>query len=147
MAIERWGPFRDFLNIQNELDNTFRRTLGWPARPPGQVWSPALESFARGDDLIVKLEVPGIEPEKVEISIKDHTLRIRGERRQAETIDDKDYYAEEFAYGSFERTLTLPREAKVEDVKATYDQGVLEVIVPQGAAVTEARKVPIELKK
>lgn len=147
MATERWSPFREFLNIQNDLDHAFRRTLGWPTHRPGHIWAPALESFARGNDLVVRLEVPGIDPDKVEISIKDHTLRIWGERRREETVNDEDYYAEEFAYGSFERTLTLPRQARVEDVKATYDQGVLEVVVPQGAAVSGARKVPVEVRK
>lgn len=126
---------------------TTARCAGLSPRRPGRIWSPALESFARGADLVVRLEVPGIDPDKVDISIKDHTLRMRGERRQTETVSDEDYYAEEFAYGSFERTLTLPRQANAEDVKATYEQGVLEVVVPQGATVTEARKVPVEVKK
>src|SRR3972149_5305890 len=103
MTVERWSPFREFLNIQNELDRAFRRTVGWPVRRP-TLWSPSLESYARGNDLVVRLEVPGIEPEKVDISIKDNVLRIAGERRQEETVGDEDFYAEEFESGSFGRT-------------------------------------------
>lgn len=146
MTIERWSPFRDFLNLQNEVDHAVRRTVGRPLRR-ATLWSPAMESFARGDDLVVKLELPGIDPEKVEISIKDDILRVWGERHQHESVSDEDYYRAEFEYGSFERTLALPKEARADDIKATYEKGVLEIVVPKAAAVAEARKVPIHIKK
>jgi HSP20 family protein len=148
MPMERWSPFRELLNVENELDRTVRRVLGWPGRRPAMAWTPAVESYARGNDLVVKLEVPGIDPDQVEISIKDNILRIQGERRQRETVRDEDYYAEEFSYGSFERTLTLPREAKADDIKATYENGVLEILVPQAAeAAAQVRKIPVQVKK
>jgi HSP20 family protein len=148
MPMERWSPFRELLNVENELDRTVRRVFGWPGRRPAMAWTPPLESYARGDDLVVKLEVPGTDPDQVEISVKDNILRIQGERRQKETVRDEDFYAEEFSYGSFERTLTLPREAKTENIKAGYGNGVLEIVVPQAAAAAaEVRKIPVEVKK
>jgi len=146
MPLERWSPFREFLDLQKEMDRILRRTFGWPWRRPTAMWIPPMESYARGNDLVVKLDLPGVEPKDVDISIKDRALTIKGERRQAETVKEEDYYLAETEYGSFERTFSLPKEAKIEDIKATYDKGVLEIVVPQGAAVAEAKKVPIEVK-
>lgn len=102
-----------------------------------------VEEFTDGDRLVIRAELPGIDPDKdVEITVSDHTLTIRAERRREEQVEDKDGYRSEFEYGSFVRSLTLPSGAGEADVEATYSDGILEVRVPV-AAETEARKVPV----
>lgn len=102
-----------------------------------------VEEFTDGDRLVIRAELPGIDPDQdVEITVADHMLTIRAERRREEQVEDKDGYRSEFEYGSFVRSMTLPTGAGEADVEATYRDGILEVRVPV-AADTEARKVPI----
>jgi HSP20 family protein len=147
MPMEKWNPFREFLDFQTDLERAWRRAMRGEIRPPQGAWAPSLESYARGNDLVLKLDVPGIEPDKVEIAVKDHELMIRGERRREEKVEEENYFTEEFSYGAFERTLNLPEESQTDDIKAAYEHGVLEIVVPQGAVSKEARKVPIESRK
>lgn len=124
----------------------FRRLFDWP-----EAWSTAadeaplrVEQFEADGALVVRAELPGVDPDKdVEITLRDHTLRIRAERRQETTAKDKKGFRSEFRYGSFVRTLTLPAGATEKDVKATYVDGVLEVRVPVDAAQAAATAIPI----
>ena len=118
----------------------------WPemvfdAGGPGQI---RVEEVMDGGELVVRAELPGVDPDKdVEITVSDHTLRIKAERRQETKVEEKDGYRSEFRYGTFVRTLNLPAGATDDDVKATYSDGVLEVRLPVDHAAAAARKVPI----
>ncbi|HSP76857.1 MAG TPA: Hsp20/alpha crystallin family protein [Cryobacterium sp.] len=108
--------------------------------------SPALrvEEFRDGGDLVVKAEIPGIDPEKdVDVSVSDGVLHIRAERQEKTEHKDKDGYRSEFRYGSFTRDIVLPRGVQEEDVTASYRDGVLEVRVPVPEGSEEPKKVPI----
>ena len=98
-----------------------------------------VEEFRDGGNLVVKAEMPGIDPEKdVDVSVSDGVLHIQAERQEKTEHKDKDGYRTEFRYGSFTRDIALPRGAKEEDVTASYRDGVLEVRVP----VPEGSEVP-----
>jgi HSP20 family protein len=102
------------------------------------------EEFVDGDALVVRAELPGIDPDKdVELTITDGVLHIRAERRQKSEQKTKEAYRSEFHYGSFERSVALPVGTKEEDVKASYKNGILEVRVPLGEAKSATTKVPI----
>jgi HSP20 family protein len=104
-----------------------------------------LEEFREGHELVVRAEMPGLDPDKdVDIHVSDHTLRIRAERKQETKTEDKDGYRSEFRYGSFMRTLSMPSGATDQDVKATYKDGILEVRVPIDTAKAEATKIPVQ---
>jgi HSP20 family protein len=104
-----------------------------------------VEEFKDGDNLVVKAEMPGIDPEKdVDISVSDGVLHIKAEREEKSEEKSKDGYRSEFRYGSFMRDIPLPRGCKEEDVTASYRDGVLEVRVPVPEQVeTAKKKVPI----
>jgi HSP20 family protein len=117
----------------------------WRARMLEGLEPLRVEEFQEGDTLVVKAEMPGLDPEKdVEISVSDHTLRIRAERRQESKTEEKGRYRSEFQYGSFSRSVPLPVGASDEDIKATYKDGILEVRIPVDAQKAEARKVPVQ---
>lgn len=102
-----------------------------------------VEEFTEKDHVVIRAELPGIDPERdVDITVTDHTLTIRAERRKEEKVEEKDGYRSEFVYGSFMRSMPLPMGATEDDIKATYRDGILEVRVPVGTA-SESRKVPI----
>jgi HSP20 family protein len=104
-----------------------------------------VEEFTEGDELVVRAEMPGIDPdEDVTIQVSDHTLRIRGERRQESEVQEKGEYRSEFHYGSFTRSVPLPVGATEQDVKASYKDGILEVRIPVDRKAAEAKKIPIQ---
>lgn len=106
-----------------------------------------VEEFVDGKTLVVRAEMPGVDPDKdVEITISDGYLNIRAERQEKEEHQDKGSYRSEFRYGSFSRSVMLPEGVKEEDIKASYTDGVLEVRtpLPEPATGTEApKKLPI----
>jgi HSP20 family protein len=90
-----------------------------------------VEEFREGETLVVRAEVPGIDPEKdVDVSVRDGELNIRVDRQENSENANKDGYRSEFRYGSFARSVQLPRGARQEDIKASYRDGVLEIRVP-----------------
>ena len=117
-----------------------RRVFGESSFEPLRV-----EEFTEGDSLIVRAEMPGIDPDKdVQISVSDHTLHLRAERREESKTEEKGAYRSEFRYGSFARTVPLPVGATDKDVKATYKDGILEVRIPIDRGEAESKKIPIQ---
>ena len=104
-----------------------------------------VEELREGDELIVRAELPGIDPDKdVELSVADGVLHIQAHREEKSEDKDKDGYRSEFRYGSFTRNIVLPAGADEAQVKASYKDGVLEVRVPTVPQVkAEASKIPI----
>ena len=103
-----------------------------------------VEEYREGDTLVVRAEMPGLDPDKdVSIEVVDGTLRIRAERRQETRAEEKGGYRSEFRYGSFSRTLPLPPGAREDDIAATYTDGILEVRVPLQEGGGGARSVPV----
>ncbi len=104
-----------------------------------------VEEFVDDNTLVVRTELPGIDPDKdVQIEVTNGELHIKAERQEKTEHKEKDSYRSEFTYGSFTRSIRLPAGATEADVKATYTDGVLEVRVPIGQPVTPAPiKVPI----
>jgi HSP20 family protein len=103
-----------------------------------------VEEFEQEGTLIVRAEVPGMDPdEDVEISVANGMLTIRAERREERKEESKTGYRSEFRYGVFRRTLPLPAGATEQDVKATCSDGILEVRIPMAKERAEAKKVPV----
>jgi HSP20 family protein len=104
-----------------------------------------IEQELTDDTMVVRAEMPGIDPDKdVQITIDDGVLQIRAERKYEKTEEEKGRTRSEFRYGSFTRALRVPKELGVDDVKASYHDGILEVRFPcKVPSETEARKVPI----
>ena len=151
MAIVRWNPW-GLLDIQRDMDQLVSRMLG-SATPLSlatqagrREWVPAVDVFTRGDDLVVRAELPGIDPEKdMDISLQDGVLTIRGERRE-ERREERDHaYRFESSYGSFERSVMLPEGLKEEDISATYEKGILEVVVPKAGQLRAPKRIPVQV--
>lgn len=103
-----------------------------------------VEEFKDGDTLVVKADLPGIDPDKdVDISVSDGMLHIHAEREEKSEQKDKDGYRSEFRYGAFSRDIALPAGSTGDEVVATYRDGVLEVRVPLPAVTAPKAKIPI----
>lgn len=131
---EPQDPFGLFRQMTSELDRMFEG-LGWPSfrNAPlvqGAAWLPEIEVFEKDNRLVTKVDLPGMKKEDVKVEVTDGHLTISGERK-SETEEKKDrYYRSERQYGSFYRAVPLPEGIKLEDVNATFADGVLEVSIP-----------------
>jgi HSP20 family protein len=119
--------------------------LLWPEHRPERM---RVEEFAEGGTFIVRVDLPGIDPEKdVEISLVGDMLHIDAERREEEKTEERDYVRREIHYGSFHRELPVPKGTSDADIEATYKDGILEVRVPMTKAEGEpAKKIPVTKK-
>jgi HSP20 family protein len=134
MMLERWDPFRDLMSIQNELNRLFGRTYGGGESGTGASggWVPALDVFETQDRFVVAVELPGIEPAEVEVSVEDSTLTVKGQREFFyKDATDESVRRIERRYGQFTRSLTLPQTADAGKIEASFDKGVLTISVPK----------------
>jgi HSP20 family protein len=128
-----WQPFRELEEWHRNLDDLFSRFMG---RTPfeGTAFAgrghPALESFVKDDNLVVRMDLPGVDPKEVDISVTGDVLTVKGERKHKEEKKEGEYTHEEISYGSFERSLRLPGKVDADKIKASYEKGVLEVSMP-----------------
>ena len=136
MPIVRWEPFQDVANIQDRLYRMF-------GAAGERGWMPAVDILDTPQAIVLKAELAGMKPEDVHIELDDDVLTIKGERHQEETLDKEQYQSTEWHYGSFQRSITLPRSVKREAIEASYENGVVEVRVPKAAEVVPQQ---IELK-
>lgn len=149
-AVRTFDPFEEMRTMQRDMDRLFGRLLGIERRAPGGeggLWVPSLESYTTKDGkIVIKAELPGVDAKDLDLSIADRELVIKGERKAEKDEKEKDYSYREISYGSFERHFLLPEGVKLEDLKATFMNGVLEVTVPE-PAVPKARKIEIKTEE
>ena len=147
--LTRWNPWRELFTLEKEMSDLTSRVFesGWftPAKGTnGHTWTPAVDVFSRDGNLVVRAELPGIDPDKdVDITMQDGVLYIRGERRHEERTERDDYCRFESSYGSFQRAVPLPEGVKEDEIQASYQDGILEVVVPKAGELTSAKKIPI----
>jgi len=148
------NPFSLLRQMTSELDRVFGEwpSFGWPsfeavATRQALAWSPKIDVFERDNRLITRVDLPGVKKEEVSVEVTDGHLALSGQRKR-ETEEKKDnFYRSEREYGSFYRAVPLPDGVKLEDVKANFFDGVLEVSVPlPSKAEVNVRKVQIEEK-
>jgi HSP20 family protein len=122
-------PFETLLNLQRALD-TYRDSEWLEAGPSGSGPFPPLNVFRKGDDIVVLLEIPGIDRKDIEVQIKDHTLRIAGTKKVAYG-PKVSLHRRERIEGHFDRTVTLPLEIDANQVKAECRDGILALYLPR----------------
>jgi HSP20 family molecular chaperone IbpA len=116
-----------------------------PGLWPGEYWFPQIEVFQRGDDFVVRADLPGMERENVTVEVTDDALTIHGERRSEREESDRGVYRSERSYGSFHRRIGLPDGVDAETAKAQFKNGVLEVTMRTTTPATErGRRIDVE---
>ncbi len=145
MMLQRWDPIRDFERLHEEMDRLFRSlTTGRPALPHGDVTCPfAVDILEDKDHVLLKAELPGVNPKEVNISVEDNVLTISGEKK-LEHEDKKDNYVRvERYYGKFSRAFTLPPYVDPAQISAEYKDGVLTVTLPKRPE-TKPRQIQVK---
>ncbi len=154
MAIMRWTPFSAFTSLEREMQSFFDRMLGserplmFRERAPF-VWRPAVDMTREDGNMVIRAELPGIDPEKdLEIEVEDNVLHIRGERHIEREIDEEDRYLSERFVGHFERNLMLPEGVDPDKLEASYQKGVLTVRVPVPVeALPKGKKIEVKIEE
>jgi HSP20 family protein len=141
MSIVRFDPFEEMGTLRRAMDRmledffTGRRPLNGPAGQGVLAWEPAVEMYETDGEVVVKAELPNIDPKQVDITVTNDAITVKGETRQEEEKKGRNYYRRELRYGTFTRTLPLLTEVKSAEAKATYKDGVLEVKIPKSERV------------
>ena len=127
-------PFALFRQMTSQLDRLFDEaawpSFGAPALAETVSWTPGIDVFVKDDRLVTTIDLPGMKKDDVKVEVADGQLTISGERKREAEETKKDFYRSEREYGSFSRSVPLPDGVKLDDVKATFADGVLEVSVP-----------------
>lgn len=152
-ALVPWRPMRALERIERDMDEMFERLSGrfpswWePERTVWQTerWAPAIESHVEDGNLIVKADLPGIDPKEVSISVLGNQLTIEGERKQEKKEEKGDYFYRELAYGKFSRTMNLPAGVDTDKIQASCKDGVLQITMPAPKEMA-AKRIQIEAK-
>lgn len=137
-TLVKWSPFQDL----DVFERRMRRMLEDVGVAPEPL--PAADLYETAGEVIVKLDVPGFDEKELAIEVADHTLTVKGERREEKEEREKTFYLHERLERQFERRFTMPVEADLERIEATFAKGVLEVHVPK---VEESRPRTIEIQK
>lgn len=136
MSMIRWEPFDEMMSMRESMDRLFEDFFSRRPRTSGPlVWQPALEVFETDNEVVVKAELPGIDPKSVNVTVTTEGLTIKGEARAEHEDKGRNYYRRELRYGAFQRTVALPNEVKSDETKATFRHGILEVRLPKAERV------------
>ena len=143
MAIVRWNPTRDLMQMREEMDRVFnqflRRGDGEEATWGQGVWAPPVDIYETDDAFLLKADLPGFTKDDVTIEMQQNRLIIRGERKRETEAKEDQYHRLERAYGRFERAFWLPTTVDAEKIQATFKDGVLELRLPKSEAAKPKR--------
>ena len=145
MAAFRWDPFRELASLQERLDRMFRdidRTRTAQNFISSQ-WTPPVDIFEAGDLFILKLEVPEVDKESIDIKVEENELTITGGRRLEQGTEGEQYLRMERGYGTFTRSFTLTKSIEASGIKASIKDGILRVELPKKEEV-KPKQIVIE---
>ena len=143
----KWNPYTELERTVNGLfDGPFGLRPIWDDRNgESVVWQPPVNVYEDKDHLTIEAQLPGIDLNDVDLSVKEQTLQLRGERK-AESERAKDgYHLREAHYGTFSRSFSLPSTVKPDEAKASYEKGVLKIEIPKQEKA-KLRTIEIETK-
>lgn len=151
MTLMTWSPMREMEEFQSEMDRLFSRfygTNGTTGRQNRQglvgTWVMPLDVVEREDGIGLRAALPGVRPEDINIQLEDNVLTLRAERRYEQGQGDNGRHWVEQNYGVFTRQLTLPKYADTERIQASYEHGVLELVIPKRESA-KPRKIELQL--
>ncbi len=133
-----WNPLAELERIRREFDRIFEDVL--PAYGDReQVLAPPVDIYETDTDVVVKIELPGVKKEDIDLTIKENTLHLKAERKEEREEKTENVHRVERFYGVIERVVPLPVEVKAEEAKAEYKDGILEVRIPKVKVSKEAK--------
>ena len=152
-TIARWEPFRGVTALQDQINRLFNDNFERTGEQSNlSAWAPAVDIYETEQELVVKADLPDVDPKDLDIRVENHLLTIRGERKfekvarsagAGEKAEDKNYLRVERSYGSFARSFSLANTVNTEAIQADYKDGVLTLSIPKRE---EAKPKQIKVK-
>jgi HSP20 family protein len=134
MAISRWYPIREMATLQNRVNSLFQDFAGENDPVTTAAFAPAVDVYENAEKVVLKLDVPGIKEEDLDIRVENQTLTVRGERKFEQEEKEENFHRIERRYGSFYRSFSLPTSVDTENVQASYEAGVLKLELKKKAS-------------
>ena len=140
MLVSRFDPFKEFANMQKmfngfpniEEENTINS------------YTPLVNTREGESAYHIDIDLPGVSKENINLDVNDSTLTITGERAYKNEIKEKDYYKVETSFGKFQRAFNLPEDTDIENISASSNDGVLEIVIPKLEKTQTKKKINIE---
>lgn len=130
--LNRWEPFRGASTLQEQVNRLFGNALERSAEESNLTsWAPAVDIYETEHELVVKADVPEVDPKDLDIRVENNILTIRGERKFEKKVNEENYLRVERAYGTFSRSFSLANTVNSEAIKADYQNGVLTLTIPK----------------
>jgi HSP20 family protein len=131
-TIARWEPFRGAASLQDQVNRLFSDVLERKSEESSlTAWAPSVDIYETEHELVVKADLPAVDPKDLDIRVENNILTIRGERKFEKNVNEENYLRVERAYGSFARSFTLANTVNSEAIKADYQNGVLTLSIPK----------------
>jgi HSP20 family protein len=145
-TMTRWDPFQDLRSAQDEMAQmaqmaqmspTLAHALGLHGQQQGSgrttttAWAPALDISERKDAYLVTVELPGVEADDLQVTLEDGLLTVQGERHFVHDSSEQQFHRVERSYGAFRRSITLPAQVMTEGMEASFENGMLQIVVPK----------------
>jgi len=132
-TMNRWEqPFRGATTLQEQINRVFGDVVGRTGEESNLTpWAPSVDIYETENELVVKADLPDVNPQNLDIRVENNILTIRGERKFETKVNEENYLRIERAYGSFSRSFSLANSVKLEAIKADYHDGVLTLSLPK----------------
>src|SRR5580693_5188458 len=131
-TLNRWEPFRGAATLQEQVNRLFGNVLEHSGEESNLTsWAPAVDIYETEHELVVKADLPEVDPKELDIRVENNLLTIRGERKFEKKVSEDHYLRVERSYGSFARSFTLANTVNSEAIKAEYQNGVLTLSIPK----------------
>ncbi len=131
-TIARWEPFRRATSLQDQVNRLFSDVLERGTEESSlTAWAPSVDIYETEHELVVKADLPEVDPKDLDIRVENNILTIRGERKFEKKVNEENYLRVERSYGSFARSFTLANTVNSEAIKADYQNGVLTLSIPK----------------
>jgi len=142
MSLIKWTPFFQEFDDMDKMMESMLPTV----RSNQFGFTPAIDMYEDKDNIIVETQLAGLDPEKVDISIENNVLCLKGESEKKSEVEDKNYYRKEIRRGSFYRSITLPTKVDGDKAQAVNEDGVLKISIPKAVEV-KPKTIKIQTKK
>jgi HSP20 family protein len=148
MSVFHWNSLQDLFAIQEKMNRLFEETIHRTEFPEegldSALWSPAADVYETPDEIILQIELPGVQLEDVRLEALDGKLRVSGNRRVDPAAEPRHFVRMERIYGSFSREFTVPAAVDPTAIKATLRTGVLRIVAPKS---DRGQTIPVEPRR
>lgn len=134
MALVRWQPYGAVASLQDSINRLFNDAFPRSSTDDEvalSAWKPVVDIYDQADSIVIHAELPGVTKDNVSIEVKENILTLKGERIEIKEVNEDKYFRKERSFGSFYRAFTLPSAINPDNIKATFKDGVLEIVIPK----------------